>query len=65
MKEQWKAMDLVSENEMIPLCYQFKRLIILCNDCEEKSDITFSFYYRKCNSCGSYNTSEIEQYSLK
>lgn len=65
MKEQWKAKDIIAENELIPLDYQYKRLIILCNDCEEKSDIKFSFDFRKCSSCGSYNTTEIELYSIK
>ena len=62
MKEQWLAKDQFANLEIIPMSYMKKRLIIFCNDCEKKSDIKFSFEFRKCSSCRSYNTSEVELY---
>ena len=42
--------------------FKNKRLVILCNDCEKKSDIKFSFEFLKCSHCGGYNTSEVDTY---
>lgn len=62
MSQQWLAKDQLKDFEMIPMHFRHKRLIIFCNDCEQKSDIGFSFEFRKCNHCRGYNTNEIEQY---
>lgn len=62
MKEHWLAKDQLANLEMIPFSYMKKRLIILCNDCEKKSDIKFSFEFKKCSHCGGYNTTDVELY---
>lgn len=62
IKEQWKVYDMLSEFEPIPPDFKDKRLVILCNDCEKKSDIKFSFEFLKCAECGGYNTSEVDMY---
>ena len=62
MKEKWLSMDQIKANEFIPDEFRNKRLIILCNDCEKKSDISFSFDYKKCYYCSGYNTTEVESY---
>lgn len=69
MTEQWKMYDMLNSLEMskplverLPMEYQDKRLVIFCNDCEQKSDIEFNFDYRKCSHCGGYNTNEISMY---
>ena len=62
MRENWKAKDQMASLELIPQFYMKKRLIIYCNDCDKKSDIKFSFDFKKCSECGSYNTNEIESY---
>lgn len=64
MKEHWLAKDQLANLEIIPMSYLNKRLIIFCNDCEKKSDIKFSFEYRKCTCCGGYNTNEVELYDI-
>ena len=33
--------------EQIPPDFEKKRIVIFCNDCEKRSDIKFSFEYRK------------------
>ena len=62
MEEQWKMFDMLSNFEPIPEELINKRLVVYCNDCEKKSDIKFSFEFKKCNYCSSYNTSEIDCY---
>jgi len=62
IKEQWRVYDMLSQYEPIPEEFEKKRLIILCNDCEEKSDVKFSFEFRKCGKCGGYNTNELDVY---
>lgn len=64
MKEHWLAKDQLANLEMIPFSYMNKRQIIFCNDCEQKSDIKFSFDYKKCRNCNGYNTNEIETYDM-
>ena len=62
MKEQWRHLDAMSCMEQLPEDFKKKRLVISCNDCEKRSDISFSFEFRKCKHCKGYNTAEIECY---
>ena len=62
MSEQWKNLDAMRCMEILPEDFKKKRLVISCNDCEKRSDIKFSFEFRKCRHCKGYNTSEIETY---
>ncbi len=62
IQEQWRVYDMLAEFEPIPEEFKNKRLVILCNDCETKSDIKFSFEFLKCAHCGGYNTSEVDMY---
>lgn len=65
IKAQWRTFDMLAPFEPIPEEFEKKRLIILCNDCGEKSDIAFSFEFRKCKKCSSYNTNEIDVYEAE
>ena len=62
MSEHWKGLDILAGLEEIPHDFRNKMILIYCNDCEKRSEVNFSFDYRKCGSCGGYNTSEIEVY---
>ncbi len=62
IKEQWRVYDMLAQFEPIPEEFKNKRLVVLCNDCEKKSDIKFSFEFLKCTECGGYNTSEVDMY---
>ena len=62
MEEQWKMYDMLASFEPMPEEFKDKRLVIYCNDCEKKSDIKFSFEFRKCSACGGYNTTEVDCY---
>ena len=62
IQEQWRVYDMLAPFEPIPEEFKNKRLVILCNDCEKKSDIKFSFEFLKCADCGGYNTSEVDMY---
>jgi RING finger/CHY zinc finger protein 1 len=51
----WESMDdLVSIQEM-PEEYK-KSVMIICYDCEKKTEVPFHFFGLKCGECGSYNT---------
>jgi RING finger/CHY zinc finger protein 1 len=36
--------------------YKDKKVKILCNDCQERSEVTFHVLGAKCTKCHSYNT---------
>ena len=62
MSEHWKQLDMLAGLEEIPHDFRNKNILIYCNDCEQRSEVNFSFEYRKCGHCGGYNTSELEVY---
>ena len=49
--------------ESIPMPEEYKhmKMVVLCNDCLQKSTIPFHTVGGKCSKCGSYNTSRIHE----
>jgi len=50
-------MDYEIENTKMPEEYKDHKVMILCNDCNVKSEVPFHILGAKCTSCRSYNTS--------
>ena len=59
MTNYFNMLDLEIENIQLPDEYKDKKVDILCNDCEKKSNVKFHFAGLKCKECNSYNTSQI------
>ena len=51
--------QLDAEIAMTPMPPEYKdlKVMISCNDCSQKSEVTFHIVGHKCTSCNSYNTS--------
>ncbi|KAL5747354.1 hypothetical protein ACOSP7_024352 [Xanthoceras sorbifolium] len=56
MQVYFKMLDALLAEEKIPQEYSDRTQVILCNDCEKRGTAPFHWLYRKCSSCGSYNT---------
>ena len=54
----WAMIENYVNSMEIPDEYKDWRVNILCNDCEEKSNVKYGIYYHKCpnDECGSWNT---------
>ena len=52
-------LDEVVNSVQMPDEFKDLKVKILCNECQEKSEIQFHFYGLKCGKCGSYNTVRI------
>lgn len=61
MATQFRILDNEIENQPMPPPYDAWRSIIVCNDCQAKSNVAFHFLGLKCANCGSYNTSQHKQ----
>jgi len=59
MTEINKTMDEEIEATPMPDEYKDKKIMILCNDCSEKSEVNFHILGMKCLQCQSYNTRNI------
>eukprot|EP00123_Amoebidium_parasiticum_P010013 comp19837_c0_seq1/m.23890 comp19837_c0_seq1/g.23890 ORF comp19837_c0_seq1/g.23890 comp19837_c0_seq1/m.23890 type:complete len:324 (-) comp19837_c0_seq1:641-1612(-) len=59
MEDYFKKIDLYVAQQPMPPEYKDSVSTILCNDCEQRSDVPFHFTYHKCLPCGSYNTKVI------
>ena len=55
--ERW---DEIMAAQQMPEEYANDRSLILCNDCERRTETKYHFYYHKCCECSSYNTKVIE-----
>ncbi|XP_026664536.1 E3 ubiquitin-protein ligase MIEL1 isoform X1 [Phoenix dactylifera] len=55
MSKYWKKLDEEIAATIMPEDYRYK-VWILCNDCNEASEVFFHIIGRKCSHCGSYNT---------
>ena len=60
--------DMTAINESIaqdiqrmemPECYRNMQIPIMCNECHQKSQVSFHILGFKCHGCGSYNTQRI------
>jgi hypothetical protein len=60
MKFLFERWDEIMAAQQMPEEYANDRSLILCNDCEKRSETKYHFYYHKCNECNSYNTKVIE-----
>lgn len=60
MKWLHSRLDAVLEAQQMPEEYSRDKSLILCNDCEKRSQTKYHFLYHKCTHCTSYNTKVIE-----
>jgi 5-methylcytosine-specific restriction endonuclease McrA len=56
MSDAWAQMDFMLEIQPMPEEYADSRAEILCNDCNDKCNVSFHFISHKCTHCGSHNT---------
>ena len=59
MSEQWKQIDQMIEETIMPEEYQGWDVEILCSDCHEETTTIFHILGMKCSACGGYNTRRI------
>ena len=59
MELQWQKLTQAIESQPMPDQFLDTRAIIQCNDCSAKSSVKYHWLGNKCNSCDSYNTSEL------
>ncbi|GMH28434.1 hypothetical protein Nepgr_030277 [Nepenthes gracilis] len=52
-------MDEEIEATFMPEDYRYKKLWILCNDCNATTEVYFHIIGQKCGRCKSYNTRNI------
>ena len=60
MRWLYERLDEVLAVQQMPEEYANDRSLILCNDCEKRSETKYHFLYHKCQQCSSYNTKVIE-----
>ncbi|XP_042397933.1 E3 ubiquitin-protein ligase MIEL1-like [Zingiber officinale] len=58
MSKYWKKLDEEIATTIMPDEYRYK-VWILCNDCNDVSEVLFHIVGHKCNHCKSYNTRTI------
>jgi RING finger/CHY zinc finger protein 1 len=54
-----KFLKLLVERQPMPDEYKDKKVDILCQDCEQKSNVNFHFIAMFCPNCNSHNTTQI------
>ncbi|XP_047981793.1 E3 ubiquitin-protein ligase MIEL1-like [Salvia hispanica] len=59
MSIAWKRIDEEIEATVMPEEYRYKKVWILCNDCNDTTEVYFHIIGRKCSHCESYNTRTI------
>jgi len=59
MTADFEMRDIDVENTPMPDEYKNTKIQILCNDCNEPSEVNFHVFGSKCQQCGSYNTRRI------
>ncbi|KAK0608674.1 hypothetical protein LWI29_034198 [Acer saccharum] len=59
MSRTWKRLDVEIEAIMMPEDYRYKKVWILCNDCNDTTEVYFHIIGQKCSHCSSYNTRTI------
>lgn len=62
MTDHFQLVDEYLQDAVMPEDYRDIRVLILCNDCLEKSETDFQFFYHKCTHCNSYNTKLLTQW---
>ncbi|XP_022979906.1 E3 ubiquitin-protein ligase MIEL1-like [Cucurbita pepo subsp. pepo] len=59
MSKAWKQLDEEIEATVMPEEYRHKKVWILCNDCNDTTEVYFHIIGQKCCHCQSYNTRAI------
>uniref|UniRef100_A0A803NBK9 Uncharacterized protein n=1 Tax=Chenopodium quinoa TaxID=63459 RepID=A0A803NBK9_CHEQI len=59
MSRTWKRLDEEIEATTMPEEYRSKKVWILCNDCNDTTEVYFHILGQKCSHCKSYNTCQI------
>ncbi|KAJ9549499.1 hypothetical protein OSB04_022042 [Centaurea solstitialis] len=59
MSSIWKRIDEEIEATLMPDAYRHKKVWILCNDCNDTTEVLFHILGQKCVHCNSYNTRTI------
>ncbi|OWM71278.1 hypothetical protein CDL15_Pgr011405 [Punica granatum] len=59
MSRTWKRMDEEIEATVMPEDYRDRKVWILCNDCNDTTEVYFHIIGQKCSHCKSYNTRSI------
>lgn len=56
-ERMWRDVDLMISRSPMPPEHAGRRVNVLCNDCQQRSnDAPFHYIGNKCSSCGGYNT---------
>lgn len=56
MSRTWRKLDEEIEATVVPENHRYKKVWILCNDCNDTTEVFFHVIGRKCSHCQSYNT---------
>ncbi|XP_048602412.1 E3 ubiquitin-protein ligase MIEL1-like isoform X3 [Brassica napus] len=59
MSKTWQRMDEEVEAISMPSDYRDKKVWILCNDCNDTTQVYFHIIGQKCGHCRSYNTRAV------
>lgn len=59
MSKTWQRLDEEIEATAMPSDYRDKKVWILCNDCNDTTEVHFHIIGQKCGHCRSYNTRAI------
>ncbi|OAY82066.1 E3 ubiquitin-protein ligase MIEL1 [Ananas comosus] len=56
MSRMWRTLDEEIEATIMPEDYRYNKVWILCNDCNDTTEVFFHIIGQKCSHCQSYNT---------
>ncbi|WVZ13085.1 hypothetical protein V8G54_017615 [Vigna mungo] len=59
MSRTWRRIDEEIEASIMPEDYRYRKVWILCNDCNDTTEVNFHILGHKCGHCNSYNTRSI------
>ncbi|KAF9184327.1 hypothetical protein BGZ51_003397 [Haplosporangium sp. Z 767] len=62
MSAYYSKIDSLLAEQTMPAEYANIFSIVLCNDCEVKSEAPYHFLYHKCDECKGYNTKVLETF---
>lgn len=60
MTDYFRLIDRKLAEQPMPAEYKNHVSHIFCNDCEQKSETKYHFFYHKCRYCRSYNTTVLK-----
>jgi hypothetical protein len=62
MSAYYSKIDSLLAEQTMPAEYSNIFSIVLCNDCEVKSEAPYHFLYHRCDKCRGYNTKVLETF---